>query len=572
MVKLEEPNNNSELELNEEVSEQEEHNVASYNHQRDDGYQEAQEKPTPTKTSFSQKLRNLFKSKKFLVISLIVTLIVVAAFVEPIRFSALNLVLDDKVEFVVVDDTTLAPIENAKISLGGKEEKTNKEGKATLQKQKFGSSTYSISKEAYNTKKETITIRPGGNFVGPVKLHSDGVPYSVKAINKLSREKITNFQVNVDDTKISAISNNEGVAIIKIPPNKLGELSFTFSSDGFIDSKQKISITKTETDTLAIELVPSGKTYFLSNRTGKVSVYSANLDGSDQVEVVPGVENDSNAQLFISPNSKYAALISKRNNQKDATGQNTMQELFMINLEQKTIQRISDNYNVDCAIDWASNNQFLYKASYGDWERSDNVQVKSIDTSSTKPSTIFANKSGFLYYFMKEDPSHIYIGTFDPTIEQYGLLSVDIQNKNQKRLFTSGVYQIVHTLDMNTLYFADDSSKWHQLNTSTQQVKDTSSQAENSISLSTSPNTKKIAWIQNRDGKGTIIVANSSGGDQVQATKGINVSSIVAWLQDDYIILQSQTTSESAQYIVHLPTGTITKISDTFQARSGYQY
>lgn len=530
------------------------------------------DRPPSGRQSKLSKLKRIFKSKLFFIFASIAIIIIIAVvvFVEPIKFAVLNLVTDGSAEFIVIDDTTLSPIENAKITIGGNEGKTNKDGKTTLKKLKFGTISYIVSKEAYNNSSKPITIRPGNNFVGPVKLHSDGIPFTVTVINKLSKEKINDFKISVDGSKISALSDGKGSATIKIPPSKLGEVVLNIASDGFIDSQYKANITKATSLASAIELVPTGKHFFLSNRNGKIAVYSTNIDGSNQTEIIAGAENDDNTQLSIAPDGKYAALVSKRNGQKDAAS-NVLRELFAIDLEQNTIKRIVDDTSVSDIIGWANNNQFLYMTTYGNWERADNMQIKSADIVSAKSEVLYSQKS-LSYYFTKDDPSHLYINNQDKSIELYGLISLDLKTKTTKRLFNSLIYQIKHTTKLNALAFVDEYNKWHELNTKTQQVTDTNEPVGDNISLAISPSSNKTAWIEDRDGKGSIIVANSTGGDQKQVTKDIDISSIISWTSEDYIIFYTQTASESAQYIVHIPSGTATKISDVYAFKTYANY
>jgi hypothetical protein len=154
-------------------------------------------KTTPEKTGRFAKFKAVLKSRYFRIglAILLLAAAAVVAFVEPVKLAAMNLFTDGKVEFVVVDDVTLVPIQKATVSIGGKTAETDKAGKATIDGVDFGTAEYSVHKEIYDKVTGDTKIKPGDNLVGPVKLHSDGIPVQVTATNLLSKEAVKTFAV-----------------------------------------------------------------------------------------------------------------------------------------------------------------------------------------------------------------------------------------------------------------------------------------------------------------------------------------------------------------------------------------
>ena len=175
------------------------------------------------------RFRRLLQSRKFRITAPIVALVLILAgfFVPPVKYAVLNLFSNGKAQFVVVDDTTLAPVSGATVKVGSVSGKTDKNGKLTLKGLDFGSQSYSLTKESYATKKADFTVKTGDNLVGPVKVHSDGFPVEVRATNKLSGVKMTDFAVAIEGTNVSAQSTKAGVAVLKVPSSRLGKLKLS---------------------------------------------------------------------------------------------------------------------------------------------------------------------------------------------------------------------------------------------------------------------------------------------------------------------------------------------------------
>lgn len=530
----------------------------------------AKEQPTTDAPSTSQTprrggIKQLLRSKQFRIAAPLVVVLLVAlvAFVEPVKFAALNLVTSGSAEFVVVDDTTLVPLEKAIVTVGAQRGQTDKNGKATLKKLHFGKVSYTIQKATYTIVTGTAKIKPGSNLIGPVKAHSDGVPLRVTAVNGLSKEAVKRFKIALEGTEISALSDDKGTAVLKVPSNKLGEVTVVVSADNFNSTKQKVMVAAAGVPAQTISIAPAGRHYFLSNRSGKIGVFASNLDGTGQVEVIPGTgAEDSTSQLLIAPDGKHAALVSKRDKQKGPNGQ-TLPALFAIDLVQKTVKRIDEGAPTFGLIGWQNDNQILYSVSYDDYNRADNSKLKRADVGSGKLETLYTQKGYLTFYLYEEDKGHVYFMNYDQSVELYGLISVDLKTGAKKRLYNYPGGDVRHVKPYQLVFQYEN--KWYEVDMKAQQVKDGQQPSGNNTVLSVSPSMQKMAWVETRDGKGAIITAAADGSDQKQVTKGVNVGGIIRWVTDDYMVYVVATSDESAHYIVHLPTGTVTKISDVYR-------
>jgi hypothetical protein len=512
----------------------------------------------------------VIESKKFRIAApvVIIALVAVVALVEPVKFAALNLVTTGNAEVVVVDDTSLVPIEGARVTIGSLTEETDEEGRAVLRGLNFGTTTYTVEKANHTTISGPIKIQPGGNFVGPVKFHSEGTPVSITSVNKLSGEKISDFKAHIDGTEISVQSDEKGTAVLKVPSDRLGNVSIVVSAEGYNDLKQKVKVASSGTQPVTSQLTPAGKHYFLSNRSGNLGVYSANLDGTSQAEVIKGTDaEDDHAQLSISPDGKRAALVSKRDGQRGPDGR-IVPALFAINLEKKTIKRIDEGVPIFSLLGWQDNELLIYTISYENYEKKDNNKIKRANINTYELETLHSQRNYADYYFYNEDRNHVYFNNHDEAVELYGFISLDLQSKSKNRVHK---YPLGVTHTKPNILALERDNKWFEFDMRSQQIKDGEDPGKRNRVIVQSSSSNKIAWIETRDGRGVIVVADSDGNNAGQVTEDSNVSTIVRWVEDDYVIYHVAGSGESAHYIVHVASGTMTKISDVYAfSRYGY--
>lgn len=523
-----------------------------------------------TPAAKESKIKQLLKSKKFrIAVTVIVLLLaILAVTVKPVQYALLNTFSKGNVEFVVVDDETLAPVQATEVIISGRTFKTDKDGRVVAKNIPYGNNTYKISKELYGSKSEAVEVKIGVNLVGPIKIHSEGVPLEFTVTNKLSNDSVKQFQVSVDGSKISARSNKNGQAIIKLPTSKKGSLRLTVSAEGFIKSAYEIAVADAiKQKTTTIQLTPEGNHYFLSNRTGKIDIYSSNLDGSNQQQIINGSDaDDSSTILSIAPDGKYGALISKRDNQKGPDGQ-IIAALYSIDFAQKTLKRIDEGAPLFNVLGWATNSRLAYTVNYNDYSKNDNSKLKTADVTNGQLNTLITQKGYMNASFYNEDPAHVYLIQSDTSIENYGIFSVDLSTKKSQRLNQAPSYEIYHGRPYFLDFLIDNKS--FSLDMKSQSVQGSSNIRQKQNQYLPSPNGQKLAWLENRDGKGAVIVGDSKGENGKPVTSGVNAVSIVRWLSDDYLFYNSSDQGGSTDYILHVLSGTSTKISDTYRL-SGY--
>ncbi len=509
-----------------------------------------------------------FKNKKLLIPALILVILLIAILVDPIKFAILNLFSSASVKVLVVDDSTLSPVPSAKVTINKHTGQTDKNGQLVLSGIPYGPTQYTVEKETYDTITSNTTVKLGSNYIGPIKFHSNGVPVQFQAVNKLTTAKVLDFSVTVSGTNISAQSNKLGIAIVKVPTNKLGKVTFVVSSNNYNSLSQAMVVNPDPAkEPTTLSIVPSGKHYFLSNRNGNVDVYQADLDGGNQAVVIPGTSQaDNGAILSISPDGKYGALVSHRDGQQGPDGQ-VLPALYSVDFNQKAIKRIDEGTPTISIIGWQDSTHLIYSVNYNDYNRSDNYKIKSATIPSGQLATLYTNKYDVNPGFFQEDPNHFYFVQSDATIQNYGIYSYDLAKHSANQINQSppdNYASLYHGKPFTINYQINN--QWYAFSTKTQQAQSISSiTTDSNKNYVVSPSGNSLAWIETRDGKGTLILGGSDGSNaKVVSTNGIAVTNIVGWSDDNYLIFNSTTPSGSTDYVVSPTTGTTTKISDVF--------
>jgi hypothetical protein len=542
----------------------------------------AADTPAPQPTGKTAKLKAFLRSKPFLIGApvALVGLVAVGVFVEPVKFGVLNIVGESKATFTIVDDETKTPVENASITVEGKTAKTNKQGKATIDNLPYGTVEYSIKKEAYDTVKASAKLASGDVKVGAIRFHSQGIPLTIKATQTLNGKVLAGFTAKVKDTDLSAQANKQGVAVIKVPTSKLGKLTLTLSANGFNNRSQEVTVTEGTANNVSATLTKSGKQYFLSNRDGTVGVYGANLDGTEQEVIIAGTPASKNdrASLSVSPNNKFAALLSERDNTKDNRGQKAP-ALFIINLEQKSIRRV-DEGTPDMRIEqWVNEELLAYTISYNDQYRADSSKLKTVNAASYQLTTVGSYWGYANIVMFPIAPTKAYVKTRPgPLPYQFTehLLAVDVLTKKSEKLAEIQNIQFMTMPNPQTIRYKGDvtdrqvglKTEYYDVTVGNGTMK-TSTTAPEQYDWNTytpSPNGQQLIWAEMRDNTPVLFVGDKNGENGKVIPTAITTGLIVRWVDTDTLVAMSNDHKQPGLYTIDIATGKTTKISAVYSS------
>jgi len=338
--------------------------------------------PAPQKHSHRVKafFAAYWRKKKWTIPVTIVAVLLILLAVPFTRYKLLGLFIHKQVHVVVMDNTTHTPVSGATVMLGGKTFKTDGTGKVA-DKVKPGPAQLTVTKQYYKTLMQNVVVglSSSGNTYN-VSLQAVGRQVPVKVIDKVTGKGLAGAEIKVIDTE--AKTDGSGNATVVVPTDTKDPQA-TISLHGYNNLTAAIQVTDKVVEANTFAVVPAGKLYFLSNKSGKLDVVKTNLDGSDRQTVVAGTGNEdrNNTSLLASRDWKYLALLSRRD------GKNA--SVYLIDTTKGDKLITMDEGDATFTFTGWSGNSFVYQVSRNDPQPTQSAQViKAFNAASGKLQTL----------------------------------------------------------------------------------------------------------------------------------------------------------------------------------------
>jgi len=517
------------------------------------------------------------------IIAIIVLLSVLAA-VPYTRYKLAGLTWRQTATIEVLDSQTHKPITSAAVILDGKVAHTNSSGIAYV-KAHVGSHTLVVNKAYYHQNSQSVLVsimRPKTADV--VYLQATGRQVPISIVNAMTGKPVPNITIKAVNTE--AITDKNGQATVVLPANQ-SNVAATLTGTGFNTKAAHISVTTAAVNANTLQVTPSGKIYFLSNRSGNIDVVKTDLDGNNRQTVLAGTgkEDPNNTLLLASRDWKFMALLSKRDGGNNA-------KLFLINTQNDAVTTMDEgnaNFN---PIGWADHN-FVYtvnRIGYNNWQPNA-ASIKSYDADSAKINSLAnTNATG------SSNADAEYEAIFPDTVKLVnnmvvysknwygysGYLSVDGKVNTLATINADGTgANTLKTADASKFYFTNlvqsspnevYATQQDQANTNSQyfeidsdgtikQTQDTQYSAQSYPTYLVSTSSKQTLWAAVRDGKNTLFVGDSDG-QNGKAVLNATDQTIYGWFTDNYVLSAK---SGSELYIMSANGGQQIKITDYYK-------
>jgi hypothetical protein len=314
---------------------------------------------------------------------LIVSLIII--FGLPLtRYTVLGLIISKQYAITLTDSQTHKPVSQARVKLGNLTVTTDGSGKALFAHVKVGKKAVMVTKQYYKSYSTSIFVGLSGANESSASFVPTGRQVRLVFKNRISGEPVRGATVSVAGT--SATSDTGGVAYLVVPAVN-NTLHGKLIASGYITGDIAIDVSPSPTaDQNTYKLVPSGRVYFLSNKSGKVDVVSTNFDGSDRQTLLAGTgyEEAANTTLLPSPDQKYVAVIGRRSSDNQGQG------VYIIATATGKLSKLEELASASFyAVGW-SNDSFVYTTndySVSPWQQAQQM-LKSYNTASQTGVTL----------------------------------------------------------------------------------------------------------------------------------------------------------------------------------------
>ena len=495
----------------------------------------------------------------------VVLLLLLSLLIPPVRYGFLNLIgLRTRSTFKVVDAETNLPLSGADVQLAGKETETDKNGKVELTGLKHGKTNLTIEQAGFAKVDEEVTLGFGTNNFEDFELKTAGTRFSLLLEDFFSEDPIKDTTVTFGES--TAISDDKGVAELVIEPTSKEEISVTIDSEDFADKEYKVSTTTDEQQTL--ELLPSRKHYFISQRDGGFGVYSMLLDGSEQeVLLEPTGNEEADIRLSIHPDGKIGALVSTRAGERNSDGF-LLKNLDIIDLESGEAQTIATSERIEL-LDWSGDKLLFISqstgTSRGNPERTKirsftigGIEARQIAASNYFQDAIVAD--GVVYYIPYDYGARRVGGVRRVNVD--GRNDIEIaSNTNIYRLFRTSYDEFVYEV-------AFPSSQWFRFNVDSGSGTELPGRPADlrEVVFQASQDGSQAAFVERRDGKGVLLLTDTETNEDSVAVTQSGLENPVQWLRDDLVVYRVVVGGETADYILNLNNDEQSKLIDVYHA------
>lgn len=488
-------------------------------------------------------------------------------FVPPLRYAMLNTVgqradITIRVYEQSTSGMSRTTLRRVGITVDGKQYDTDASSTVTIPGLTYGEHTVKVSKMGYREFQKVMVVDMPVRSAQKldVALVAVGTPVSFLAKDFVSEAGITNARFELGDKTVRP--DESGRVKLVVPPTDSPTVSVAAKFDGaYIDKTIDISIADKTEKTFAF--VPAGKHYFVSKRSGVYSVYSSNVDGSDQQEVIKGTPQETSGLVFAaSPDGRHALMASTRDGKRDERKE-LVQQLYWVDLATRQMDVIDQGYYFSF-YDW-SDDVLVYSSSYYAAKATEMSRRLRSVSSSTKNLYDLSMASGYISQVAVSNGTVLVLqGEYygKPEYESSPILkSVGVKGDGSRNLATRvGDFRQV---GFDTFTYMTESKQWMEYNTNSAEAKSANPPSEDSKVYLTarSASTNKRLFIDNVDGKNTLNLQSADTAPRVLVSSP-GLRGPIRWINDTTLVYRIVTPAETADYVVSTAGGRPRKIVD----------
>ncbi len=528
----------------------------------------------PPKT-LKQKIKSFFKQwwenpvARWSTIIILLLIILGLAVFPATRYFFLNTVgVRSSTSLMVVDESTQLPLKNVQVKIHNQTALTDKEGKAKLQGLKLGKTKVSIQKRAFAEVDKVVTLGWGSNPLGNFQLKAVGSRYVFIVKDFVSGKAIEKAEATSGEA--SALSDKDGKIVLTVEANDSTELSVTVRTEGYRD--EQISFKLSDKSEQQISMVPSRKHAFISKRSGKYDLYKIDADGKNESVVLAGTGKErEDVDLFPAPNSDWVALVSTREGTRNKDGF-LLSSLLLIDLSNNEVLNVAQSERIQVVGWWGTRLTYVQIAAGASASNPKRQRLMTYDFKARGDTKELASSNTFndiiqigndIYYA----PSNTYQADQTP-----GFYKINADGSKKQTLLEKETWNLFRAeYDKLLLSVQQD---WYELKTGDSKASKLSQapiEAKNKTYID-SPNQKQSLWIEQRDGKGVLIVMDiSSKKDKVLHTQS-GLTLPARWLNNQTLVYRVHTDQETVDYVMSTDGGEPKKIRDVTNTNSSERW
>lgn len=443
-------------------------------------------------------------------------------------------------------------------------QKADENGQVAFEKLVSGQYQINIGYAGYTSLSENIKIKRGKNTtsyklekIPAKKININGVIQ-----NYINEQPISGAKITVEGQSVTTDASGK----YSMENITTQEQDVVIEKSGYITNSRKIVITVSDVGKLT--LTPEGRVVYVSNKDqGKRGLFTVNYDGTDPKPLVERKGEYEDYGPILSPDKKKVVFSSTREGARD--GNVPRVDQFIVDITGKNLNKVCEQCYQ--AV-WSSNSknivwqnshkneasQIVYEAYIYKVASNENLLITS-QINSTINGLVFNESATKIAYSIN--------GSIPPKYEIY---IYDINSAVSSKIVDGQAYIYVMKFisENEVLYNSYHTPSGHTKYYAFKLADNTSSEVDYQYPnryANKSPDGKKVAYGENRDGKGNVYVADNDKGTNEKQLTNVDAHIISLYWSGDgkYIVFEITKPGESALYAVGIEGGVAKKIIDT---------
>lgn len=517
------------------------------------------------KRNFKGWMRNVWSkpAARWGIITGVILAILATAVIPASRYYILNNVgIRASVKVTVVDSSTLQPLKNVTVSIGGNSVETDSKGAAKLEHLKLGNANLQFAKRGFTTLTQKITVGWGSNPQDQLRLVASGVKYSFLVTDYLSGKPIEKAEASSGEG--DAVSDKNGKIVLSLDISGKAEtdqLTVQIAASNY--RTETVKITANNKVINPVKMVPARKDVFVSNRSGKYDLYTIDIDGKNEKKIVngSGIERPD-MQLVVQQNADLAALVATRENVRNSDGY-LLSTLYFVDTQSGNLAKVDQSEQIQL-IGWSSDGRLVYVKIIAGASGANPKRYRLISQSSKNVSDKkeIASANAFNDVLMAGDkvlyaPSNALNDNPNP-----GFFVVNADGTNSLTVTNKETYNIFRTDYSTVTINAEGKDYTYKIGAAASSLSATSSPTTVNRLYVDGVNNSKSLWVDSRDGKGLLLSYDKATQKDTTLTTLVGIKAPIFWLNDNVVVYRVNDGRQTADYAVSTNGGEAKKISD----------
>lgn len=487
-----------------------------------------------------------------------IVLVIAAGLWPTSRYAVLNTVgVRASTTLKVIDSETRLPLKNVTVSASGVTAKTNGDGQATLRGIKLGKQDIKIERVAFAPISLERTLGWGSNPLEDVLLEATGLQLRFTALDYLSGKPVTSAEASVGDAV--AIADDKGRIVLTAADPKADTVTVQLTGQAYKTEQVVVAVASSEASR-EIKLVPAQPLVYISKQSGNYDVLKTDIRGEKPELLLGGTgeERRDSLRLVASPDGVSAALVSTRTTQRDAD-RYPMSTLTLVQTADGANRAIDLAQRIE-PIGWQGST-LVYHVVYASASSANSQRSKIIayDTSSAARK-VLAAADYFNGVQVVGDTLYYATTQTDPALPSR-FSKISISGGSKATLLDKPVWSMLRTSPTEMSLETPDG--WYTyLIGDTAAHRGTAVDYANARVYTATPDGKTTAWVDNRDGKGVIVLTDMVNGAERVIASASGLQQPLRWLGAGVLSYRVVTTDETADYAVSINGGEPRKVTD----------